>query len=135
MHCSSLPLPLMQLAGHIAPAACRSSRGAMETVTIAAAWPSGRSTLLEPALVGWPYVESHLGEVVVRGQHLPELEFFHNNKTRAVSEGKIFVAKPEEHTSGFLGAFDSNPFPPQTRTAFDLLPPFLSGLKSKTHSN
>jgi len=91
--------------------------------------------LLEPALVGWPYVESHLGEVVIRGQHLPELEFFHNNKTGAVSEGKTFVAKPEKQASRFLGAFDSNPFPPQTRTAFDLLPPLFSGLKSKTHAN
>ena len=76
--------------------------------------------------------KSHLREMMIRRECLPQPEFFHDHEACAICEGEIPIPEPKENCSRFFSSFYSDPFPLQTRATFDLAPPRLSRRETQT---
>lgn len=80
-------------------------------------------------------MEAHLTEMMVGGQRLPEPQLLHHHQTGAVRKGVVLVAVTKERFPCLLGTVHADPFPPQARAAFELLPPRFRSAQSQPHAD
>ena len=76
--------------------------------------------------------ETSLEKVVIRRQRLSELEVAHQDKARAVGEGKIFVAVAEKERACLVQMAWPDVFPSYPRAAINLPPPGFGGINAQT---
>jgi len=77
--------------------------------------PAGKPIQDLPQFIACPSagqdLKSHLTEVCVRSEGLPDLKLAHHHETGAVSEGKILIVMVKEQTAGPPGAGLADPLP------------------------